>query len=70
MSSPPALPAFSEVNREAGVLLAGIQSLKTNLKMDDTEGAPTGALGNDNRGELVFQRYVNNYNANVLNGYA
>ncbi len=38
--------------------------------MDDTEGAPTGALGNDNRGELVFQRYVNNYNANVLNGYA
>ena len=27
---------------------------------------PTGALGNDKRGELVFQRYVNNYNANVL----
>jgi len=31
LSSPHALPAFSEVNREAGKLLAGIQSLRLNF---------------------------------------
>ena len=38
--------------------------------MDDTEGAPDRSTWEYKRGELVFQRYVNNYNANVLNGYA